>query len=192
VDEKQRMTSHRELEEIVLVRHAQSGGQAAFEVLVERYDRRLLYYVRRLLGESRLDAALDVMQSTWLQVHRRLHGLKAPEAFRVWLYRIAHDQAMSELRRQGLRPTPADIETLDVSGNRTESSQHNFDNVELVHRALSQLTLEHRQVLTLRFLEEMSVEEIAKVTDIPAGTVKSRLHYARLALRALIEELGNG
>jgi len=186
------MTSHRELEEIVLVRHAQSGGQAAFEVLVERYDRLLLYYVRRLLGEPRVDAAFDVMQSTWLQVHRRLHGLKAPEAFRVWLYRIAHDQAMSELRRLGQRPTPADIETLNVPNDRSESSQHNFDNVELVHRGLGQLTLEHRQVLTLRFLEEMSVEEIAKVTDVPPGTVKSRLHYARLALRALIEELENG
>lgn len=186
------MASHRELEEFVLVRHARSGGQAAFELLVERYDRRLLYYVRRLLGESRLDAAFDVMQSTWLQVHRRLPGLKSPEAFRVWIYRIAHDQAISELRRQGLRPTPKEVDSFDVPDARSESMQDNFDNVELVHRSFGQLTLEHRQVLTLHFLEEMSVEQIAEVTGVPTGTVKSRLYYARVALRSLLGELKDG
>jgi RNA polymerase sigma-70 factor (ECF subfamily) len=66
-----------------------------------------------------------------------------------------------------------------------------FDNAELVHRALEDLSVDHRRVLALRFLEEMSIEEIAEVVGCSAGTVKSRLHYAKLALRRRIEELLN-
>ena len=182
----------RELEEIVLVRHAQSGNHDAFALLVERYDRRIFYFVRRLLGDSQSDSAFDVLQSTWMQVHRRLSGLRAPGAFRVWLFRIAHDQAISELRRKGLRPVALDQEADSLPNARPDTSREDLENAELVHRALGEISLEHRQVLTLRFLEEMSVEEIADVTGIPAGTVKSRLHYARLALRSCIEELENG
>jgi len=182
----------RELEEIVLVRHAQSANHDAFALLVERYDRRLLYFVRRLLGDSQSDSAFDVLQSIWLKVHRRLPGLRAPEAFRVWLFRIAHDQAISELRRKGLRPVALDQETDGFPNTQPDTSHEDLENSELVHRALGEISLVHRQVLTLRFLEEMSVEEIADVIGIPAGTVKSRLHYARLALGACIKELENG
>jgi DNA-directed RNA polymerase specialized sigma24 family protein len=90
--------SQRELEEQLLVRLAQQGDNEAFTELIDCYDRRLLYYVRRLLAET--DAAYDVMQTIWLIVHRRLSRLRSPEAFRVWIYRIAHDQAVSELRRK--------------------------------------------------------------------------------------------
>jgi RNA polymerase sigma-70 factor (ECF subfamily) len=64
-----------------------------------------------------------------------------------------------------------------------------FDNAELVHVALQDLSVDHRRVLTLRFLEDMSIEEIAEVVGLSSGTVKSRLHYAKFALRRRIEEL---
>lgn len=182
--------SYPESEEQILVQHAQYGDHNAFAMLIDLYDRRLVYYVRRLLGDS--DAAVDVMQSTWLQVHQQLKGLRAPQAFRVWLFRIAHDQAVSELRRKGLRPTRIDMESAAVASTHHESPGEYLENAELVHRALACISLEHRQVLTLRFLEDMTVEEIAEVTRIPAGTVKSRLHYARLAIRTQIEELSHG
>lgn len=182
--------SYREMEEQILIQHAQYGDHNAFAMLIDRYDRRLVYFVRRLLGDS--DATIDVMQSTWLQVHRRLRGLRAPQAFRVWLFRIAHDQAVSELRRKRLRPTRIDMESEEVADTRHESPGEYLENAELVHHALAYLSLEHRQVLTLRFLEDMTVEEIAEVTRLPAGTVKSRLHYARLAIRTQIEELSHG
>src|SRR6476659_8260300 len=94
------------IHERLIVLCAQQGNRDAFSRLVDLYDRRLLYFIRRILGES--DCALDVLQSVWLIVHRKLGKLKAPDAFRVWVYRIAHDQAISELRRKSRRPVPID------------------------------------------------------------------------------------
>src|SRR5262245_57515813 len=81
---------------------AQQGQRAALTQLIDVYDQRLLYFVRRILGDA--DGALDVLQSTWLTVHRKIGTLKSPAAFKVWLYRIAHDAAISELRRKLKRP----------------------------------------------------------------------------------------
>jgi RNA polymerase sigma-70 factor (ECF subfamily) len=166
---------------------APQGNREAFSRLIDRYDRRLLYFVRRILGEN--DAALDVVQSVWLHVHRKLGKLKSPDAFRVWLYRIAHDQAVTELRRKSTRAVFADDTDTSQVEDDTNVDSVAFDNAELVHVALRYLSVDHRRVLTLRFLENMSIEEIAEVTAQESGTVKSRLHYAKLALRRRIEEL---
>lgn len=176
-------------EEAVLVLLAQRGDGEAFRALVEMYDRRLLYFIRRMLNET--DEAFDVLQGVWLRVHRNLRTLKSPRAFRVWLCRIAHDQALSALRRRSRRPVVLeDLPPGDVpDDNRPEAS---FDAADLVHAALGSLSVDHRRVLTLRFLEDMSIEEIAGVLECSAGTVKSRLHYARAALRRRIEEIEHG
>jgi RNA polymerase sigma-70 factor, ECF subfamily len=178
------------IEERLTVLLAQQGDRDALSRLVDRYDKRLLYFVRRILGES--DGALDLLRSVWLIVHRRLRRLQSPEAFRVWLYRIAHDQAVTELRRKTRRPLvfeePEATEPLD-SASLDDAA---FEKAELVHVALRDLSVDHRRVLTLRFLEDMSIEEIADVVGCGPGTVKSRLHYAKLALRRRIEELLNG
>jgi len=176
--------------ERLLVLCAQQGNDKAFSRLVDLYDRRLLYFIRRILGDT--DGALDVLQSVWLTVHRKVRTLQAPDAFRVWLYRIAHDQAISELRRKLKWPVPVDdVEMASIVDDESADIE-TFDNAELVHKALHDLSINHRQVLTLRFLEEMSIEEIAQVVGHGAGTVKSRLHYAKLALRRRIEELTRG
>ncbi len=176
-----------QIHERLLVLCAQQGNREAFSRLVDLYDRRLLYFVRRILGHT--DGALDVLQSVWLTVHRKLTTLQAPDAFRVWLYRITHDQAISELRKRLKRPLPVDdFETALITAEESADVVA-FDNAELVHQALHELSINHRRVLTLRFLEEMSIEEIAQVVGHNVGTVKSRLHYAKLALRRRIEEL---
>jgi RNA polymerase sigma-70 factor (ECF subfamily) len=176
-----------QLEERLTVLRAQQGDREAFRNLVDLYDRRLLYFVRRILGET--DEALDVLQVVWLVVHRSLWKLQSAAAFRVWLYRIAHDQAVTELRKKTKRPIQfediAPSQTLDP----TFQDGATFENAELVHAALLGLSVDHRRVLTLRFLEDMSIEEIAEVVGCSPGTVKSRLHYAKLALRRRIEEL---
>lgn len=179
-----------QIHERLMVLCAQQGDRAVFSRLVDRYDRRLLYFIRRILGDT--DGALDVLQSVWLMVYRKLHKLQSPDAFRVWLYRIAHDQAITELRRKLKRPMPVDdVEILQAVDDESDDFAA-FDNAEMVHKALHDLSVDHRRVLTLRFLEEMSIEEIAQVVGQNPGTVKSRLHYAKHALRRRIEVLTNG
>jgi RNA polymerase sigma-70 factor (ECF subfamily) len=172
------------------VRLAQRGDRAAFLQLVEAYDRRLLYFICRILGEQ--EAAFDVLQDVWLAVHRRLPSLKAVGAFRVWIYRIAHDTAVSELRKKYRRPLcvdDAEIADGDVDGLEKSDHEAVFDNAEMVHLGMQKLSVDHRRILTLRFLENMNVAEIAEVLSCSDGTVKSRLHYARLALLHHIEAL---
>ena len=173
-----------QLKEALLVLRAQQGDGQAFRSLVELYDQRLLYFIRRVLDES--EEAFDVLQEVWLNVHRNLRRLRSPRAFRVWLYRIAHDQTMSALRRSRRsvpleEPPLAEVPDVNLPAAIYESA-------DLVHTALKSLSVEHRRVLTLRFLEDMSIEDIADVLQCSAGTVKSRLHYAKAALGRWIEE----
>lgn len=175
-------------EEALLVLSAQRGDAAAFRALVERYDRRLLYFVRRMLNDP--DEGFDVLQRVWLEVFRQLPRLQTAQAFRVWLYRIAHDQAIAALRK---RRVQISIEDLPLNGVPDDSQAETaFETAEALHVALQSLSVDHRRVLTLRFLEDMSIEEIATVLDCSTGTIKSRLYYARAALRRRIEGDGHG
>src|SRR5215207_3321181 len=119
-----------ELEERLTVLLAGQGDREAFRTLVDRYDRRLLYFVRRILGET--DGALDILQSVWLTVHQGLWKLQATTAFRVWLYRIAHDRAVTELRRKTRRPLL--FEEIDPCQHPDTAGDEEgaFDNAELV------------------------------------------------------------
>lgn len=178
---------HLQMGEAVLVVMAQARDRSAFRQLMRRYEGRLTYYVRRLIGPT--DESDDVVQEIWVLLHRKLSSLRAPEAFRSWLYRIAHDVAVSHIRRSARTPQPVADET---TGNSDVIDSWNefeaMDKADLVHRTLESLSQEHREVLTLRFLEQMEIEEIAAVVVCAAGTVKSRLHYAKAALRKRIEE----
>jgi RNA polymerase sigma-70 factor (ECF subfamily) len=169
------------------VLHAQRGDRAAFSQLVDAYDRRLLYFVRRVMGEH--DAEFDVLQTVWLTVHRKLRGLKSASAFRVWLYRITHDTAVTELCKKTRRALFVEELAINVNQADEGDAQSKFDNAELVHVGLQRLSVDHRRILTLRFLEDMNVKEIAEVLRCNEGTVKSRLHHARRALRRVIEEV---
>ncbi len=172
-----------------LVVQSQARDRGAFRELVVLYEKKLVYYIRRMIGEK--DEAYDVMQEVWILVFKRIHALKAPEAFRVWLYKIAHDVAVSHLRRKNRWPKsiPSQLELVSSIDQWDEFKA--LENAELVHQALEQLSPVHREVLTLRFLEEMEISEIAQVTDTEIGTVKSRLHYAKHALREQIEGAGH-
>jgi RNA polymerase sigma-70 factor (ECF subfamily) len=170
----------------LLIIRSQRGDPAAFRQLVERFDRRLLYFITSLINDP--EQALDVSQETWLSVFRQLPNLSSPSAFRTWVYRIAHGKSIELLRRQMRFPgTGESRELLDSAIADSDSIQ--LENVELVHTALSRLALHHREVLSLHFMESMSIEEMAQVLGCPPGTVKSRLHYARAAMRKTIEEL---
>ncbi|MCA9057911.1 MAG: sigma-70 family RNA polymerase sigma factor [Planctomycetaceae bacterium] len=173
--------------ERVTILLAQQGDRSAFARLIDTYDRRLLYFIRRMLGDS--DGALDILQTVWLIVLKKLPRLKSPAAFRVWLYRITHDQVVSFLRRKSRWPQSLADPPVPDDSDSTDSTDATIENVELIHRALQDLSVPHRQVLTLQFLEDLTIDETAAILDCNPGTVKSRLHYGKQALRRRIKEL---
>jgi RNA polymerase sigma-70 factor (ECF subfamily) len=128
------------------------------------------------------DRAEDVLQDVWLLVLRGLPRLADPGAFPAWLYRIARDRACREMRERRPLQTLKDTDIAEEPGDeiRLEDAEH-------IHAALNELAPEHREVLVLRFLESMTYEEIARVTSCPVGTVRSRIHYAKRALRGALE-----
>ena len=177
-----------QLEECLEVLRARQGDADAFGRLVGRYERRVLYFILRFTDDA--DQALDVLQDVWLSVFRLLPRLKAPEAFRVWMYKIAHGKVMDFLRRER-RMTPS-VDTAELpSREAADCDVPALENAELVHRALECLSTDHREVLTLHFLEGMALEEIAQAISSPVGTVKSRMYYAKRSLRNTIERLVN-
>ena len=182
--------SERVLYELLVLR-CRRGDAAAWRELIRHWERRLFYYVRRIVGGER--DAWDVLQQTWLAAYKALPALNEPRALRAWLYRIAHRQAVSHLRHTGAAPDAgaADIDAAgDVPDGSAGDPSFSAETAERVHAALSRLSLAHREVLTLHFLEDASVEEVAAILDVPAGTVKSRLFHAKRALRAAIERGG--
>jgi RNA polymerase sigma-70 factor (ECF subfamily) len=179
------------IREQIAVMRAQSGDRDAFGQLVARYGDRLMYYVYRLIDDR--EHSRDVLQETWLEVFRTLGRLEAPAAFRVWLYRVAHHRAMSHLRQRVARWTAEEHAAIQNSDLDSWNELDLLDSAELVHFALAKLSPVHREVMTLRFMEDMDIRDIARVMDCSEGTAKSRLHYAKAALKRIIdEEQGHG
>jgi RNA polymerase sigma-70 factor (ECF subfamily) len=174
-----------QLYERMLVTRCQTGDERAFVELVERYQPRLAYFVLKLLGSARVE---DVMQDVWLDVLRGLPALRDAGAFPAWVFRIARDRAYRELRRAGAVPTIVAID-VDAAVVDDAAQDDGFDehDVALVHTCLDELSSQHREVLVLRFLQQMSYEDIAAVAGCDIGTVRSRLHYAKAALRKAME-----
>jgi len=173
------------IQEQLWVVGAQKGDEKAFESLVTRYERQLLYYLTHFTNDPWQSA--DALQDVWVTVFRGLQRLRAPEAFRVWLYQVAHNRVMTLLRRKSLE-TEAKQALQDEQNVPESLNEAEFVDAELVHRALAQIPPLHREVLVLRFLRDLSLEEIAQVTSVSVGTVKSRLHYAKQAVKRRLED----
>jgi RNA polymerase sigma factor (sigma-70 family) len=142
----------------------------------------LFYYLRRL-APSEADA-WELLQETWLKLFRSLKSLRDPHTLPAFLYTTARNTAISRLRNRNFdnhEPYP-DSTAADQSSDDVAA----FDDAEQIHHALDQLPLVQREALTLYFLQDLSLEEMASVLDVPLGTAKSRLHYAKLAVRKLL------
>lgn len=171
----------RRVEERLWVAQAQAGDMEAFGKLVGRLEQPLLYFLRRMICDP--EKAWDAYQEVWIDAWSGLKKLVAPGAFRVWVYRIAHAKAARfvarEMKERGV--VKAIVEEREFAAEEASD----FD-AEAAHAALGHLPAEMRAALTLFYLEEMSLEEIAAALDCPVGTVKSRLHNGRRELRGII------
>ena len=179
------MLSDRQLlESALLVVRYQRGELGAFEGIVQLWERSLFYYLRRL-ASSEVDA-WELLQETWLKLFRSLGSLRDPQALPAFLYATARNTALSRLRKRELQDSEnyANEAHDESTGNDISA----FDNADEVHHALDQLPLLQREALTLYFLEDLSLDEMAATLGVPVGTVKSRLHYAKLAMRKILTQ----
>jgi RNA polymerase sigma-70 factor (ECF subfamily) len=175
-----------------LIAECLNGRSAAFGPLISRYQDRLYNTVYRLLGNA--EDARDVVQDAFLHAYQSLRQFKGDSRFFTWLYRIAVNTAISFKRKQRAvlsihrdRDGAGGTEPLDTSdqahpGYALEAAEEE----RRVQEALSRLSPPHRAVLVLKDIEGQKYDVIADVLQVPIGTVRSRLHRARLELRQIL------
>lgn len=170
------------LDETILILRCRVGDREALAELIQRYSRRLRYFIGHLADGPEMTE--DILQDTWVGVIGKLHTLRSAGSFTAWLYRIARNTAYQHFRK-GMRPgqLPDNIAAFDEPADDPFSPA----DAARVHAGLKRLHPAHREALVLRFLEQMSYQQVAEVLGCSLNTVKSRIHYAKLALRKELE-----
>lgn len=181
-----------------LVQHHLRGNSRAFELLVGRYQVRLLNFVYRIVGDR--EKSEDLVQEAFIRVHRHMVRFDRSKKFSTWIYTIASNLAKNELRNRARSPLvlfstlapqwddderPLEFEdSEDAQPDEVFRQRHLREAIE---QSVAKLPLHHRDVFVLRELEGRSYEEIAEITKCNLGTVKSRLNRARNAFAELVE-----
>ena len=170
------------------VRQARAGDSGAWDALLRRYQLPLYAYAFELVRDEQ--ASLDLVQDTFIAAVRHLAGLRDDARFGSWLFGIAHQKCIQHWRKSG-REEPLDDESIERLAGAAD------DPCELLIReeqeaefmqALNQLPAPQRAVLLLHFIEDFPLDEIARITGASLGTVKSRMHYGKKALRELLKD----
>jgi RNA polymerase sigma-70 factor (ECF subfamily) len=181
-----------------IVRRVLDGDTALYEIIMRRHNQLLYRVVRSILPSD--EEAEDVMQDAYVRAYEHLRQFAGRAQFRTWLTRIAVHEALARVRRNMRFATPSPgenfdgdpVEMLRASGRTPEEQVADSELRNLLEHAIVQLPDSYRSVFVLREIEEMSVDEVAEVLDLNAGTVKVRLHRARRALRKLIYDHTGG
>ena len=181
----------------VLVRRVQRGDKAAFDVLVRKYQHKIVKLVTRYVHDS--TEALDVAQEAFIKAYRAIHGFRGDSAFYTWLYRIAINTAKNHLVAEGRRPLDHGMDLQDPDQYDVQSRLRDVDTPErllltdeiqrTVEAAIAALPEDLRTAIVLRELEGMSYEQIAETMGCPVGTVRSRIFRAREAIDEKLKPL---
>lgn len=180
-----------------LVQRVQQGDKNAFDVLVRKYQFKIIKLISRYVHDP--NEAMDVAQEAFLKAYRALPGFRGESAFYTWLYRIAINTAKNYLVAQGRRPPGSDIDAQDAEQYEGQSFLKEYETPErillkdeieaTVFKAIEELPEDLRTAITLRELEGMSYEEIAQAMGCPIGTVRSRIFRARESIDAKLRPL---
>lgn len=172
-----------------LIDNCLAGRQDAFGQLVERYQNRLFHSLVHLLGST--EDAQDAAQNAFVQAFEKLSTFRGQSQFYSWLFRIAYNLAVSDKRKTKRMPVSLEgrraasgLEPSDVNPSSEPSYAMDVsDRQRIVQHALAELPVEFRTALVLKEMDGMSYEDIAEMLAIPLGTVRSRIHRARVELR---------
>lgn len=188
-------------DDLTLVQRVRTGDQRAYKLLVERYQRKVYAVALGMLKDK--EEARDVAQEAFVKVYRYLDHFKGDASFYTWLYRITVNICIDAMRRKGakgdehlefdesvkLDTAEANIGALGTRlGTNPQKSALRRELAERITAAIQQLPEAHRQILLLREVEGMSYEDLARVLEVPKGTVMSRLFHARLKMQKILSE----
>jgi RNA polymerase sigma-70 factor (ECF subfamily) len=167
------------------VSQARVGEPAAWDVLFQRYQLPLYVYVFELAHDEQ--ASLDIVQETFIAAVKHIGGLREDNKFGSWLFGIAHQKCVQHWRKRKEILFDEVPETPDEFENSPDDLLIRRESEAEFMKLLNQLPLPQRSVLLLHFVEDFSLEEIARITETQLGTVKSRMHYAKKSLTKLLE-----
>ncbi len=180
-----------------LVRRVQQGEKGAFDLLVLKYQHKIVSLVMRYVRDA--DLALDITQEAFLKAYRALPRFRGESAFYTWLYRIAVNTAKNHLAAQRRRPMDVELDLQDPEQYDIHANLKDIDTPEavsmsnelnkIVMNAMEALPDDLRTAIILRELDGMTYEEIAETMDCPVGTVRSRIFRARDAIAKKIDGL---
>ncbi|MCG8672264.1 MAG: RNA polymerase sigma factor RpoE [Pseudomonadales bacterium] len=180
-----------------LVERVQKGDKRAFDLLVAKYQHKVLSVIGRFVHDQ--DEAMDVAQEAFIKAYRALKNFRGESAFYTWIYRIAVNTAKNHLVSRGRRPPGSDVEIEDAEYyeggsalHETSSPENNLLRDELekvIYDAIAALPDDLKTAVTLREFDGLSYEEIAEVMDCPVGTVRSRIFRGREAIDNSIKGL---
>lgn len=182
-----------------LVTRAIAGREDGFEELVRRYQRPIVAYVYRMVGDY--DMALDLTQDVFIKVYGSLARYRSEYKFSTWIYRIAHNAAIDHLRRHNTGRTEELERTSDETGATyerplksgaptPEEESERAERRKEIEDVVQALPPGYRELIVLRHAHDFSYDEIADVTELPLGTVKNRIFRAREMMRAELVERG--
>lgn len=180
-----------------LMEQFQAGTVEAFNILVERYSERLMHYLYGFLGDAR--RCEDLLQETFLRVYRNRHSYQRIAKFSTWLYTIAGNLARSEYRKRKRRRVYS-IQSVNRDDEEYEIAlpdetflpdKHAESTIQdkYIQEALRSIPADFREVVVLRDVQQLTYEEIAQITGLPMGTVKSRINRGRTKLQALLKDI---
>ena len=180
-----------------LMEQFQAGTVEAFNILVERYSERLMRYLYGFLGDVK--RCEDLLQETFLRVHRNRHSYQRIAKFSTWLYTIAGNLARSEYRKRkrrrmySLQSVNRDNEEyeLEIPDETFLPDKHAEAMIQdaYIQQALKEIPTSFREVVVLRDIQQLAYEEIAEITGLPMGTVKSRINRGRTKLQSLLRDI---
>jgi RNA polymerase sigma-70 factor (ECF subfamily) len=179
-----------------LVENAILGREDSFEELVRRYQRPIVNYVYRMLGNY--DSALDVTQEIFIKVYNSMGRYRAEFKFSTWLYKISHNAAIDHLRRNSNHNQSVELENEDGTVRiqyedkriSPEKERELGEWREEIQRVVKRLPSGYRELIILRHTNDLSYDEIAEITNLPLGTVKNRLFRAREMMKQIFVERG--
>ena len=182
-------------DEELIVEIQQTNDERAFEIVVQRYKNPLTNYVFRFLGD--FDACTDVVQETMIKFYRYKDNYSSVAKFSTWIYTIAGNLARTEYRRRKRRSFLSindygeDHKVFDIPDEsyRPDVMTDSGIKDELIQKALLKVKEDFREVVILRVIEGMSYEEIAEITGLNEGTVKSRINRGRAKLQKLLKDI---